>query len=138
MWFLTYFKGNSGFWVQYYFWINFNFYPHTTFVYLNISNSKWFLKLRYNLHTMKFTFSKSTISVFSVVTRLYNHHHCLIAGYFLHHKKKPWMPWQSFYITPSLKPLATSHLLYGLAYSGYFMWIESYNISFWVCFFPVA
>ena len=71
--------------------------------------------LRYNLHTIKFTKVCNSV-VFSLFTKLYNHHHYPSTEYFQHSKKKSHSHQQSFPIPPFPSSLATSNLLSILIY----------------------
>ena len=70
--------------------------------------------LRYNSHTIHSHLHPLTIQfiVFSIFTKLGNHHHYLIPEYFHHPQKKPHTNEESLPIPPILQPLTTINLLF--------------------------
>lgn len=57
--------------------------------------------LRYNSHTIKFTFLSMQFSVFSIFIVLGNCHHCVILEHFQYPQRKPWTLYQWLPTLPS-------------------------------------
>ena len=74
-----------------------------------------FIEIQFIYHTIH-PFEVNNLVVFSLFTKLYNHHYYLSTEYFQHSKKKSHTHQQSFPILPLPSSLATSNLLSILIY----------------------
>ena len=68
-----------------------------------------------------------SVFFFSILTRLCNHHHCITPEHFLHpEKKSASIPISSHSSLSALGNSETTCRLYGFAYSGHFIQMESH------------